>query len=261
LACLLIAVLAPMLMGRRGSDEPFSGYSVMGSPRDMHVIAAPIRLSAAPDLTISRGTLYADGNAAAGTPISRFVLDGPVLHLNASGLNTSPPNADAAPAAGITGSIAPLLVEQLAAMGFDVLTVRRGTLHVTANDGSSETISDIQAELSGRRKANITAHGSFSVRGQRLSFEGSLLAQADKRAQRWPMKVALKGDLLEVRFDGHLSVAEDLQLAGQIELASSSLRRAARWFGVPLSSADGLNATVVKGQVNWARNTLAVEGA
>jgi hypothetical protein len=261
LACLLIAVLAPMLIGPRGPDEPFSGYTVMASPRDMHVITAPIRLSAAPDLTISRGTLYADGNAAAGTPISRFVLDGPVLHLNASGLHTGRPDANDGVAAGITGSIAPLLVEQLAAMGFDVLTVRRGTLHVTANDGSSETISDIQAELGGRRRASVTAHGSFSIRGQRVSFEGSLLSQADKRMQRWPMKVALKGDLLEARFDGHLSVAEDLQLAGQIEFASSSLRRAARWFGVPLSPADGLNATVVKGQINWARSTLAVEGA
>jgi AsmA protein len=261
LACLLIAVLAPMLIAPRGSDEPFSGYAVMASPRDMHVITAPIRLSAAPDLTISRGTLYADGNAAAGTPISRFVLDGPVFHLNASGLKTSAPGVDDDLAGAVSGTIAPLLVDQLAAMGFDGLTLRRGTLHVTANDGSSETIGDIQAELSGRRKGHVTAHGSFSIRGQRLAFDGSLVALADKRSRRWPMKVSLKGDLLEAQFDGHLSVAEDLQLAGQIELASSSLRRAARWFGVPLSPAEGLNATSVKGQINWARHTLALEGA
>ena len=88
LACLLLAVLAPMFFGPRATDEPFSGYAVMASPRDMHVVTAPIRLSDAPDLTLNRGTLYADGNAAAGTPISRFVLDAPVLHLNASGLRT-----------------------------------------------------------------------------------------------------------------------------------------------------------------------------
>ena len=44
LACLLLAVLAPMFFGQRATDEPFSGYAVMASPRDMHVIAAPIRL-------------------------------------------------------------------------------------------------------------------------------------------------------------------------------------------------------------------------
>src|SRR6476619_8624260 len=90
LACLLLAVLAPMLWSQRASDEPFSGYTVMASPRDMHVITTPIRLSDAPDLTLNRGTLYADGNAASGTPISRFVLDGPVLQLNASGTRASP---------------------------------------------------------------------------------------------------------------------------------------------------------------------------
>ena len=77
-----------MISIQRASDEPFSGYAVMASPRDMHVITAPIRLSDAPDLTLNRGTLYADGNAALGTPISRFVLDGPVFYLNASGLRT-----------------------------------------------------------------------------------------------------------------------------------------------------------------------------
>ena len=96
LACLLLAVLAPMLIAQRATDEPFSGYAVMASPRDMHVITAPIRLSDAPDLTLNRGTLYADGNAAAGTPISRFVLDAPVFNLNASGLRSRSAGVEAA---------------------------------------------------------------------------------------------------------------------------------------------------------------------
>ena len=96
IACLLLAVLAPILFGPRATDEPFSGYAVMASPRDMHVITTPIRLSEAPDLTLSRGTLYADGNAAAGTPISRFVLDAPVFHLNVSGLSAGAPGLESA---------------------------------------------------------------------------------------------------------------------------------------------------------------------
>ena len=71
----------------------------------------------------------------------------------------------------------------------------------------------------------------------------------------------MKGDLLEASFEGHLNVAEDLQMSGHVELASPSLRRAARWLGVPVSAADGLNATVVKGQLNWAHRALAVEDA
>jgi hypothetical protein len=262
IACLLLAVLAPMFLGPRATDEPFSGYAVMASPRDMHVITSPIRLSDAPDLTLSRGTLYADGNAAAGTPISRFVLDAPVFHLNASGLRPDTPGFEAGLANMMTGSVAPLLVEQLVAMGFDGLTVRQGTLHVTTAAGVSETLGDIQAELTGRRKGQIVGKGSFTIRGQRLAFDGALAPPAEKPTQtRWPFKVALKGDLLDASFDGHLGVAEDLQLTGQVDLSSPSLRRVGRWFGVPVPIADGLNAIGIKGQATWARNALAVEDA
>ena len=262
LACLLLAVLAPMLWSQRASDEPFSGYTVMASPRDMHVITTPIRLSDAPDLTLNRGTLYADGNAAAGTPISRFVLDGPVFYLNASGLRTAAASFEASFAGPSIEAIAPLLVEQLTAMGFDALTIRRGTLYVTAADGSWETIGDIQAELTGRRKGQVSGRGSFTIRGQRLAFDATLAPGVEKRSPpRWPMKLALKGDLLEASFDGQLDVGESLQLSGHAELSTPSVRRGARWFGVPVSSSEGLNAATVKGQINWSRHTLAFEDA
>src|SRR5215813_5170254 len=125
LACLLLAMLAPSFFGSRTIDEPFAGYAVMASPRDLHVVTAPIRLSTAPDLTLSRGTLYADGNAAAGTPISRFVLDAPVFNLNASGLRPDENDFENSLESALVGTVAPALVEQLQAMGFDTLTVRQ----------------------------------------------------------------------------------------------------------------------------------------
>ena len=182
LACLLLAVLAPMFFGQRATDEPFSGYAVMASPRDMHVITAPIRLSDAPDLTLNRGTLYADGNAAAGTPISRFVLDGPVFHLNASGCAPRH-RASRQPAEQLAGAVAPLLVEQLVAMGFDALTLRQGTLHVTTADGSSETIGDIQAELTGTAQGPGRRHAAASRSAASGSPSTRTLAP-DARSQR-----------------------------------------------------------------------------
>jgi uncharacterized protein involved in outer membrane biogenesis len=159
-------------------------------------------------------------------------------------------------------SIAPPLVDQLLAMGFDALTVRQGTLHLTTVEGGSETISEIQAELTGRRRGQVAGKGSFTVRGHRLAFDGTFSLPAEKAAQtRRPMKLALKSDLLDASFDGSLNIAGDLQLAGQIELSSPSLRRVARWFGLPVPITDGLNAIGVKGQVAWARNSFAVEDA
>ncbi|MBO0741506.1 MAG: hypothetical protein J2P51_08765, partial [Hyphomicrobiaceae bacterium] len=147
-------------------------------------------------------------------------------------------------------AVAPALVEQLQTMGFDTLTVRQGTLLVTTADGTSETIGEIEAELTGRRKGEIAGHGSFTFRGQRLGFDGTLSQPVEKAlSSRWPVKLALKGDLLEATLDGRIDVAHDLQLGGQIELTSPSLRRTARWLGIPVPVADGLNALIVKGQI------------
>lgn len=260
-ACLLLAILAPMLTVQRATDEPFSGYSVMASPRDMQIITAPIRLSHAPDLTLNRGTLYADGNAAAGTPISRFVLDSPVFYLNASGARSRSSGVEAGFGVPEVEAAAPLLVDQLLAMGFEGLTLRRGTLYVTTAEGGWETISDIQADLTGRRKGQVGARGSFMVRGQRVVLDATVAPGADKRSARWPIKLNLKNDLLGVSLEGHLDVAESLQLSGYAELSTPSLRRLARWFGTPVANADGLNAASLKGQINWARRTFALEDA
>ena len=81
-------------------------------------------------------------------------------------------------------AIAPLLVDQLTAMGFDALTMRRGTLYVTAADGSWETIGDIQAELTGRRKGQVAGRGSFTIRGQRARLRRDARPRAPKSAIR-----------------------------------------------------------------------------
>jgi AsmA protein len=261
LACVLLALVAPLFIATRAVDEPFSGYSVLASPRDLHVVTKPARLSAAPDLTLSRGVLYADGNAALGTPISRFVLDGPVFYLNASGLKAATAGFDGVAVGAESATIAPLL-DQFMSMGFDALTIRRGTLYVMTADGAAETVGDIQAEISGSRKGQVTGKGSFLVRGQRLTFEASVIPPIDKQpGQLWLTKVLLKGSLIDATFDGNINVAGDLQVAGHTELATSSLRKIVRWFGVPVPMSQGLAAVTLKGQLTWARGTVAVEKA
>lgn len=257
-ACLLLAVLAPIFLAHRAVDEPFAGSSVMASPRDLHVVTTPVRLSEAPDLILTRGVLYADGNAAGGMPTSKFVFDAPVFTLNASGFRAAGASLEGSP---MSAALAPL-VEQLTLMGFETLVLQRGTLHIVSSDGAAETISDIDAEVTGRRKGVIAARGSMKVRGQRVTFEGALAQIADKATPlRWPMKVNAKSALLEVGFEGHLGVAEDLQISGQTDISTSSIRRAVRWFGVPIPVADGLNAAAFKGQLTWARRNLAIENA
>lgn len=92
MACVLFAVLAPLYFADRRTDEPFAISSVIASPRDMHVLSAPFRLSETPHLTLNRGIVYAystsntgNGSASAGS----MVLDGPVFTLNAAGLRAA----------------------------------------------------------------------------------------------------------------------------------------------------------------------------
>lgn len=269
MACVLFAVLAPLYFADRRTDEPFAISSVIASPRDMHVLSAPVRLSDAPHLTLNRGVVYAystsstasgNGNSAGA---GNMVLDGPVFTLNAAGLRTAAAQIGASLTTGSDLGPAAPLIEQIVALGFDLVTIRRGTLHVTASDGTIlETITDIQAEVTGRRKGQIAGRGSFMVRGQRLAFDATLGQTADKRLPlRWPLKASLKGSLLEASFDGNVDVADDLQFSGSADISTPSLRRTGRWFGLPLHATEGFNATTVKGQLNWARQQLAFEKA
>ena len=254
-------MLAPLFIATRAVDEPFSGYSVLASPRDLHVITKPARLSSAPDLTLGRGVLYADGNAALGTPISRFVLDSPVFYLNVSGLQAAAAGFDNVTVAGEAAAIAPLL-DQFMAMSFDALIIRRGTLYIMTADGAGETIADIQAEVSGTRKGQVTGKGSFVVKGQRLTFDATLVPPADKQAgQLWLSKASLKSPLFDATFDGGIDVARELQISGHAELASPNLRKIVRSFGLPVPMSKGLNAVGLKGQLTWAHGTVAVEKA
>jgi hypothetical protein len=262
-ACLLFAILAPLYLADRRLDEPFAFSSVLASPRDMHVLSAPVVLSEAPHLAINRGVAYAygPGSTAPGTSSGSIVLDGPVFTLNAGGQRSTTPQADAGSGEGL-GPAAPLM-EQIANLGFDLISIRRGTLNVTAADGTIlDTISDIQAEVTGWRKGQIAGRGSFVVRGQRMAFDATLGQSSDKRQPlRWPLKASLKGSLVEAVFDGQADVADDLQLSGSAEVSTPSLRRTGRWFGLPLHTAEGFNATSIKGQLNWARQLLAFEKA
>jgi hypothetical protein len=263
-ACLLFAVLAPLYFADRRLDEPFAISSVLASPRDMHLLSAPMQLSEAPHLTITRGIAYAYGPNAASSeaPNGSILLEGAVFTLNVAGLRAAVGEAGAGLANPNLGPAAPLM-EQIARLGFDLISIRRGTLHITAADGTIlESLADIQAEVTGRRKGQVVARGTFLVRGQRLAFDATLGQPTDKKQPlRWPMKATLKSSLLQAAFDGQLDVLDDLELSGAIELSTPSLRRVGRWFGLPLHTTDGFNSTAIKAELSWASQLLNFEKA
>src|SRR5262249_38728967 len=149
-------------------EEPFAGASVMASPRDMQVITEPVALSEAPRFVIGRGVLYADGSPSSGAPVSRFVLDAPAFAVLVGQRTRARESADEAP----RSALAPLL-EQLSELAFETLTIRHGRIAVAGLDGSSEMVSEIDAEIKATRKGALSAKGSCMLHGQKLAFEGS----------------------------------------------------------------------------------------
>src|SRR5262249_5324232 len=67
--------------------------------------------------------------------------------------------------------------------------------------------------------------------------------------------------LVQGTFDGYADLSEDVQLSGQTELSVSSLRRVGRWFGLPLFQTEGFNAASIRGDLTWARRSLAFDKA
>jgi AsmA protein len=260
-ACLFFAVLAPMYFAERRGDDSFTGSSVIASPRDLHVLTVPVQLANAPDLMLTRAVIYDYGpSAASGNVASQVVLEGPVFTLNVAGPHTAAPAANGE-TDGMDRELVSPLIQQIAALGFDLIVVRRGTLHVTMADGSVETLTDLHAELKKTRRGQIASLGSFTMRGQRLAFDATLGQPDKKDPLRWPLQMSFNTNLLQGSFDGYADLSEDLQLSGQTELSISSLRRIGRWFGLPLYLTEGFNATSIKGDLTWARRSLAFEKA
>jgi AsmA protein len=259
-ACLLFSVLAPLYFADRG-DDTFAASSVIASPRDLHVLTVPVRLSRAPDLMLTRAVIYDYGSSGpSANPPSQVLLDGPVFTFNAAGLQAMVPAADSK-TDGVDRELLSPLVQQIAALGFDLIMIRRGTLQVTMPDGSVETFTDIQAEVKKTRRGQIATLGSFTVRGQRLAFDATLGQPDKKHPLRWPLQMSFNASPLQGSFDGYADLTEDVQLSGQTELSIPSLRRIGRWFGLPLYLTEGFNATTIKGDLTWARRSLAFEKA
>jgi AsmA protein len=259
-ALLVFSVLAPMFFAERHAEER-SAFSVTASPRDQLYLTVPVKLADAPDLTLVRGLLSEYGPAGADKTMSHLLLEGPAFVLNAGVLRTAAKARQGGPDGSEDLAAPSHLVRKLVAPSFEGVTIRRGTLDIAMGEGLVETIGDIEAEVT-RTEGRIESKGSFTIRGQRVTFVAKLGQPLDKKAPlRRSLQAELEGSLIHVVFDGHLDLAPDLLLTGKTDLSTPSLRRIGRWFGIPLQTTDGFNAATVKADLTWARRVLAFEKA
>ncbi len=258
----LIAGL-PVVVNLRLASGIMHSSAVHAGSRGAVVVTTPVRLSSAPDIVMQAGWIYDADSGPAGKPgndtATRIVADGPIIRIATSAAGTE---------SGAVEETLPLVLSQLSSLDFQSLQIRRGTVAVVNQDGGTETLSDVAAEITSNRKGGYTAKGSASYRGSSIAFDSSWSLPADRKAPlRVPVKIALKSAILNANIDGRLAVSDDLRLQGVIDLSASKLRHVARWFGIPVSSGAEFQDVRVKGTLDWgagvltfSRATIAMDG-
>jgi AsmA protein len=250
---------APVILTLNSLDIDMRGATVIAAPRDSYTLAAPIVINSSPPIRIERGTILlvdTTGSESSGEATEALLKSG-AAHLvldTATLVIGGRTSGDAGP----QGPVAPL-VEALSTLNFEGLTLRRTELSVGLPGAYTETLSDVQAEISLKKKGWVSAKGSGTVRGQRVSFDTTAGTSIDRKGQRIPLKVMLKGEPLEFVFDGRLGVGDEAHLQGHAEVVIGSVRHAARWLGAGWPSGPGLKQFSLKGELDWTSQSLAFQ--
>jgi AsmA protein len=119
-------------------------------------------------------------------------------------------------------------------------------------------MTDIDGDVSHRRKATFFVKGKGDLRGQRVEFDLSSGVASDARpGSTVPLKMTLKGGLLEVSFDGRVGFVGPVQMQGAIDFAAPNIRQIARWFGTPWPAGNELRELSGQGQLAWSGPAMA----
>lgn len=256
---------APVLVTIYSSDFALHD-AVVAAPRDVYAISRPIELSALPRITVERGTIIALN--AAGKPTSgaetdamlsagsaNLVLDGATLSI--AGRTPSEVDDIRPPAP---------LATALTDTRYELIAIRRGAIVFGLGGSDTETMTDVHANISLKRKGAITAKGNGLVRGQRVTFDLMVAVPAERKqpqsqSERLPIKLTLKNDLIETHIDGRVGQQDGIEIFGQGEVSMPRVRRVARWFGLMWPTGSGFLDFAIKGQIELSKQTIAFERA
>lgn len=158
LAFIMLGLSVPILVGGRPQSITLQSASVQAASRDTFVIAAPVRLLAAPQLTLQSGTLSMatdksgrprSGEAAAAilaAGSARITLDDATIWLDLDRGGTIgkglQPGADA---------LAAPLLSALANLSFETVSLRNCVIVLKRGDQTSDVLSDVRLEIGNRK--------------------------------------------------------------------------------------------------------------
>ncbi len=249
-----------------------SSDAVEAAPAEAFTLTQHVVLLANPAIVLKRGTVaFVDTSGKpllpleTGEPTSPRVSQSIKLYNAVLSVGASTNETTAAKLSQPGFPLSPFEAT-LSSGQYEQLSLRRSNVTFHHVLGEPVTLTDVNANVSLRRRGMATIKGTGLLRGRRVAFDTTTgLAQGDVRGKnlnRIPIKLALKSQDLDLAVDGRLlSGPNELELQGQTEASIPSGRALARWFGAYWPSGPGLRDLSIRGQLKLSRGALAVDNA
>ena len=261
-----LALFSPLLL----DDLAFRAAYLLHPSQDAIVISEPIVVSEQPRLTIVSGTLSVppalSGQARTADSLAalikggsaRLALKKPLIQLELSPL----PIEDAAFEAGSQTPMAnSALMNALEDAAFETLTVREGTVMLKSDGGRVDTLEDVSADITVKRKTAVRIKGTFKLAGETLIVDATLGARIGRGSStRMPLKAHIQSGLVTVAVDGRIDMGQGLTLiAPSADVTIPNVRSVARWLGQVWPSGPGLKKFAAHGSAEWIGQTIAFQ--
>ncbi|MEQ1696348.1 MAG: AsmA-like C-terminal region-containing protein [Hyphomicrobiaceae bacterium] len=269
LAAVGLALFSPLLL----DDLAFRAAYLLRPSQDAIIISEPIVVSEQPRLTVVSGTLSVppalSGQARTADALAallkggsaRLALKNPTIHLE-----LSPQNADESDRYSDWTFPDPLaanspLMNALEDASFETLTVRDGTIVLKSDGGRIDTLENVSADISVKRKTAVRIKGSFKLAGEKLIIDATLGARIGRGSSaRMPLKAQVQSGLVNVTVDGRIELGQGLALiAPSADITIPNMRSVARWLGHAWPSGPGLKNFAARGNAEWSGQMIAFQ--
>lgn len=247
---ILLAIAVPVVLGRFPALRAIHAQGVVAAARDMHVVTQPAPIGPTGNFVLGEGAIYASEVPTGKAPhVARMAL----IDATISAGPSQKVAADSRPAP---------VVEALARVGFDMLFVRRATVHLTEARRPGDTLTEVSAVVTATRGGIVKLKGKFNFRGERLRFEATVnTAGSGRSGGQFPVNVVISGRGLKADFNGFVGLDANLDVRGELGLVIADARKFIGWLGMPVAPGPGLGGLTVNGRVNWSGREIAYSNA
>lgn len=254
--------LRPLLVQLAG----WFGYS------QSFTVTTPIRLLDQPSVSIESGTVTMNGvedQPAAEIALKtenagELELDDAVVVIDVGDMPAVPGQRPGTAGPDSLGpDVTARIIAALRKHNIASVSIRDSSLVIKTGENARTVFNAMTTTLSSSNSGTISAVGALTYLGEKLSFSANLGPDnTDPAIASAPLKIALKGDILEFATEGTLTLGAMSKFsASSANLVIPDLRAVARWLYARWPDGPGIKPFRAKGAMIWTSHSLAFEDA